>query len=450
MIDSLDKAFADADRMVLNAKSAVAATVPGMLTSGVFPQRTLSIASAQEQLMHFRGWVWSAVRLVAQRICAQPVCVGKKPTRRRYKSIGEKIEPFESHPLLEVLNDPNEIQTFFQLMFASVCSLEVTGRWLWWISKGTRKTETGLATEILFIPTHWIVSVDPLQTEWRIRPNGSAQDFIIPGDEILHVHYADPADPRAVISPLSKVAEAVLTDQQIQTAQHAAFHNGIFPKVVLTAGKMPDMPGMPGERPVLTADQRSDIISAIKTYYRGAIAADEPFIIDGLIEDIKKISNTAAEMDFINSSKLTKSRVLQAYGVSPILLGEIEGANRASSVVADEIFVANKVNPLIELISGAMTEWLGPMFAGSPREKLVIWIEPACAHDPELTLQKWESASKMGFVTKNEYRTHVLNLPAVDGGDVFMEPAAFIPSESRNDDPPEKRLNGHCNRITAS
>ncbi len=170
MNDALDKAFADADRMVVNCKTA-ALSVPAMMTSGVYRQRTLSIASAEEQLMHFRGWVWSAVRLVAQRIAGQPVCVGKgKASRRRYKSLGEKIEPLESHPLLDGLSDPNDLQTFWQLQFSSIASLELTGRALWWVSKDSRETPQGRTTQILHIPTHWIVSVTPMQDKWVIRP----------------------------------------------------------------------------------------------------------------------------------------------------------------------------------------------------------------------------------------------------------------------------------------
>ncbi len=180
-----------------------------------------------------------------------------------------------------------------------------------------------------------------------------------------------------------------------------------------------------------------------------------------MIENVTKLSNQIAEMDFMDSSKLTKSRVLQAYGVSPILLGEIEGANRASSVVAEEILIANKINPLIELISGCMTEWLGPMFA-SPREKLVVWIEPACAHDPELTLKRWDLGLKMGATSRNEYRVQVLNLQPLPGLDVPLEPAGFLPSEqsdgddqSDSDDDDDngtqgKRLNGHFHRLAAT
>jgi HK97 family phage portal protein len=459
MIDALDKAFADADRMVTCAKAAGGVTGLVQASAG-YNNRPLSLMLAQEQMLHFRGWVWSAVRLVAQRIAGQVVCAGKRATGRRYKSIGENIEPLESHPLLEILADPNDWQTYWQLMFVSVASLEITGRALWWVSKDSRETANGLGTSILHIPSEWIVKINALQTEWTIRPTTSTEEFVLSGDELLHLHYPDPSDPRGVISPLSRVAEAVLTDQQIQTAQHSAFKNGIFPKVVLTAGKLPSQaPGMEGMRPTLTPQQRADLVAAIKGAYRGVINADEPIILDSLIEKIEKFSQTILEMDFIGSSKVTKARVLQAYGVSPILLGELENANRASSTVAEEIFVYNKVNPLIELISGVMTQWLAPMFAG-PRERLVVWIEPAQPHDAENTLKQWDLGLRTGSATRNEYRTRVLNLQPLDGLDVPLEPIGFLPAQQSDDDDsdnkpdddsdnkPKKRLNGNCNRIT--
>ncbi|MGE3180936.1 MAG: phage portal protein [Phycisphaerae bacterium] len=424
MLDAIDRALANAERMRhSNVKSA--ATVDRIISSASrFNSKSLSVAGAQEQLSHFKGWVWSAVRLVAQRIAQQRVCVGKKPTRgRRHKSAGECIEPLESHSLLDALADPSELQTYWSLMFVTVASLEICGRSLWWVTKDTRD---GNKPTILHLPTPWIVGVDPQRTAWKIRPNGAVEEFTIRGDEVLHLFYPDPADPNGAISPLSRIAEAVLVDQEIQTGQHAAFENGVFPKVILTAGRLPDTPGMPGERPTLTADQRRQIIYAIKQAYGGTMNSGEPLILDSLIEKVEKLSHTPSEMDWMNSSKLTKSRILQAYGVSPILLGEVEGANRASATVADEIFVSNKVNPLIEMLSQAMTEWLGPMFA-TPREKLVVWIEPAVAHDPDISLKQWELGAKMGYVSQNEFRRSVLNLADVPGGDEFSSPAGMLP-----------------------
>lgn len=428
-MDAITKALNDVERMRTSfaIKAASSPSVANVVASGqALGMVRPSVTTASEQLSHFKGWVWSAVRLIASRIAGQSIYVAREPKRpKRGKQLGDDLEPLDSHSLLDALADPSELHTEWSLKFVTVASLELTGRALWWVTKDNGRQV------ILHIPTSWIVSVDARRTVWKIRPNGSTEEFPLSGDEVCHFFYPDPADPLGAISPLSRIAEALLTDEEISTAQFKAFRNGIFPKVVLTAGRLPDSPnGVKGNRPCLTAEQRQQLITAIKGAYQGTLRADEPFIIDGLIEDISKLSNTIAEMDFLNSAKLTKSKVLQGFGVSPILLGEVEGANRASATVADEIFCAAKVNPLIELLSQSMTAWLGPMFAG-PREKLCVWIDPAVANDPELDLKRWELGSWMGAVTKNEFRRHVLNLRDTADGNTTLAPPQRQPPTVR-------------------
>jgi len=105
-------------------------------------------------------------------------------------------------------------------------------------------------------------------------------------------------------------------------------------------------------------------------------------------------------MDWLNSGKSTKSRIAQGFGTNPIIMGEIEGANRASTVIADNHFCSFTVNPKIELISQCLTEYLSPMFGGD----LVIWIEPCQANDTEMKLQWAESLAKHSAITGDEMR----------------------------------------------
>jgi len=413
--DALTTALADVDRMHANACKA-AASPRQIITGGGTPGIDLipaQMGKAKEQLSHLTDWVWAAVRLVATRIAGQPIHVSRQ-RRTTTRKLALMDEVIEDHPLLDVLNDPSDWFTRWSLMFSTIAGLECTGRALWWVTDDDGKPS------IFYLSTSWIEEIDPRRAVWHIRPYGSVETFALPGEEVVHFHYPDPGDPLGCLSPLQRIAKAVVADEEIGTAQWSAFRTGIHPTVGIRVGRLPGMiPGQPGERPVLDPEQKMELVDAVLKLYRGVVRKHEPIILDGIIEGIEQFSRTVQEMDFLDSAKLTKSKILQSFGVSPILLGEVENSNRASATVADEIFVANKVNPLAMMLSESMTEWLGPMFAQG--ERLRVWIEPAVAHDPEMSRQKWDSAARLGFVTQNEFRRNVLNLDSVDGGDVFRD-----------------------------
>lgn len=419
-------------------------------------------AHAGEQYRANTNWVYACTRLVSQRIAGQKIHVARDVGRgnRKGPSItkavkdampdwlkadSDRLEPIDSHPLIDALDDPNAMGTRWGLVACLATSLELTGRQLLWCPAAD-----GGRRNIMPIPTTWIEEVDSRRTTWKIRPAGSTSTFDIPGDEAVHLFYPDPADPFGAMSPLQRIAEAVVTDGQLSAAQRHAFRNGIFPRFALRVGKNPDLPGMPGKRPTFTPEQRKQLISAIKAVYGGVVNYDQPMILDGMIEEVFKLSSTVQEMDFLGSSAVTKSRILQGFGVSPILLGEVEGANRASATVADDILCSNKINPIIELLSQSLTKWLGPLFAG-PTERLVVWIERAKARDPQTDLQKYKLLADKESITVNELR-RAFNLPDIDGGDVLVAVRPSMPSIPAGSDGADgsksaaaSRMNGHAN-----
>ncbi len=382
--------------------------------------------------------------MIANRIAGQPIRVAKKtsapPTdpKARLKSlsrfkaapsfvkqVASRLVPLDTHPLLTALEAPNELMSGFQLLFTIVAHLELSGQsFLYMRDADGGGLESGL--EIWPLPPSW---VQPVHEEgkpfasYKVRLPGSAKEIELPGEDVARVHYPDPADPLyGAYSPLQAAALAVTTDEHIQTAQAAFFKNGVFPGMAVVIGRQPGITGTPGERPALNREQRAQITTAIKQAYRGVSNANEPLILDALIEDVKKLTNSAAEMDFMNSSALTKERICQLFGVSPAAMGDVATPNRASSAAADDHLCKNTLSPKCGMISAALTKWVAPRFGGD----VVAYIEEPRANDPDSDRQDREQLAKYGAITRDELRAAAHMEPLDEGGNELIEPGASV------------------------
>lgn len=423
--------------MYSHCKAAVASSPGATLTSGTMGLNLnqSKLTKAAEQYRHNVGWVFVSTRAIASRIAGQDVFVGKvgtKPTGKKLylpshlKSIGDKLAPIENHEFLDALCDPNPIMVRWSLMYSTVASMLLTGRGHWWVS------ESDSALQIWPIPSHWIEPGDPMRGTWKLKPTGM-EEHELPAEAIIPFAFVDPSNPFGAISPLQSQAAAVSTDEEIQMAQFRAFQNGVNPGLMIRVGKLPGMNG-DGQRPVLSDSQRQEITTAILKQYGGTGNRQNPIIVDGMIEGVEKLTTTPLEMDFLNSGNQTKSRILQAFGLNPIIVGEIEGANRASAVVAEQNF-CETLNPICELMSQTLTRWSRQWYG----DKLTIWIDPCKPLDAEMKLNEWKTARANGDVTTNEFRANVLNLEPVSGGDVRRDVLG-----NEIEQPAKHTLNGHA------
>jgi HK97 family phage portal protein len=436
-VSYLDTAFAESDRMFANCSKAVASNPGGTLTAGTMglSLNQSKLTKAAEQYRHNVGWVFVAVRAIASRIAGQDIFVGKvgtKPTGKKLilpshlKSIGDKLAPIENHEFLDALCDPNPLMVRSSLMYSTVASMLLTGRGHWWVSE----SDKGL--QIWPIPSHWIEPGDPMRGTWKLKPTGM-EEHELPAEAIIPFAFPDPSNPFGAISPLQSQAAAVSTDEEIQTAQYKAFRNGVNPGLMIRVGKLPGMNG-DGQRPVLNDHQRNEITQAILKQYGGTANRQNPLIVDGMIEGVEKLTTSPQEMDFLNSGSQTKARILQAFGVNPLVVGETENSNRASAVVSQANF-CETVNPLIQLMSETITRWARGWYG----DKLTVWVEPCQVSDPEQKLNEWKTARANGDVTTNEFRANVLNLEPVSGGDIRRDALG-----NEIEQPAKHTLNGHA------
>lgn len=440
---------------------------------------TNQLSAHAEQYKYNKGYVYSAVRPICVRVATQEIRVGRmkgSPKRRRGQAgqqrlpgsnrrgaasdkgfltdefqiksimdraplhlksaVAEGMQIFEDHPIVRAISDPNELMVRWHLMYATAASLQLTGKGFWWL---TTDPNDPLTFDVWPLPASWVMPYADqekrsLLTGWKLIAPGVPENLPpIPSSDMCYFYYPDPANPiSGAFSPLQSQAEAVTTSDYIARSQLASYKNGPRPSLILKAGQMLDAEGRPtGQRRQLTPEQRSDLIEVIKLLYSGAEKNGEPFIVDGVIEDIEKVSNTPAEMDYLNSDQHVKNRIDQGFGVNPIVMGQTENANRASAYVADEYFCRNVVNPLLSMMSQVLTKRFAPRY--SDMDDLQVWIDECEPFDADLTLAKMETGISSNVVTVNEHREY-LGLKRVPGGDKVpaLEPPPMpgIPTEN--------------------
>lgn len=456
-----------------------------------FGQKRTDLTQHAEQYRHNTGWVAASIKPIASRIARQPVRLARvakavpgkasgptgtktasgsvqfpKPWEKgnaentasavwfkqhfpgAYKQLAASAELIDSHPVLDAINDPNPIMVRWSLMFVTVASLLLTGKAYWWVkARETDEGEPGDGTpriEIWPLPSSWVKPVhteERLYASWEVTPEGTHEAFPVPAEQIVYFYLPDPSSLLGAQSPLQNQARAVVSDEAIAEAQRRGFANGVFPGVAVVVGRQAGIDGKPGDRPTLNREQRAQIITAFKQAYRGVYNHDEPIILDQLIQDVRRVTNTNREMDFQASGDYTKERITQGFGVNPISMGQVEGANRASSATADDHLCQNTVNPIIELISQTLTAWLNPLLA-RPGEKLCLFIEEARAVDPDSDRADWTALYDRGGCSRNELRAGLRALApmvdgetaSVDGNKVLID--ARLASEANTPNPP--------------
>lgn len=326
-------------------------------------------AQSREAYSQFKLWVHASINVIARKVAGQSIMAGEQvgaeenPERAARMAMKEyaqrqslhcgkikrqrdylpaslrqavdfgNLEVLEQHPVLDHLARPNPVQRRAEFLYFSVANLLITGE-CYWVGGEVGDGEF----EVWAIPTPWVTPKHKggVFTGYDIQLGSHIERDVDP-ESVARTFIPDPADPKGAFSPLRAILSPVRVDAALVQSQEDMFERGINPNLIVTVGQSRGPDGKPtGRRPKLQGHQRRSFIRAIRAIWNEAVSAGEPAIVDGLIESVHKLHNTPREMDWMDSGKVVKDRVLQAYGVNPINLGQIDGANRAQAVEAEK------------------------------------------------------------------------------------------------------------------
>lgn len=299
----------------------------------------------QEQIRHYTSWVYAAVSAIAHEAA--------KHRPYGYRETGQaehEMTPLShAHPLVRLLGHPNPWLTPWELWYLTVVNLELTGNCFWYVAANVK----GMPSEVWVIPTPWVrVIPDAAMFVRGYEVNGpnAAPERLRP-DEVIHLKYPNPIDPHYGLSPLQANALSVDTNTELQQARYQAFRAGQRPGVM-----------------VATEQALSEVtIRRLEEQIQARLGGRENWQRPLILEQGLRVSPwtlTPAEMDFLNSARLTRDEILAVFRVPPPVAGIVEnvGLGRDIWTGARVMFCEGTVQPKLDFIAQVLTRDLARRF----------------------------------------------------------------------------------------
>ena len=265
----------------------------------------------------------------------------------------EGTKELTTHPLLDLLHEPNPHESGTDLFEAWYGYLEVAG------NAYLEMVELDGTPRELYVLRPDRMKIVPGRQGWP-----EAYDYSVDGrtmrfacdplrgkSPILHMRMFHPTDDHYGISPLEAAAFAVDIHNAAGAWNKSLLDNAARPSGALVY-KGPDGNGN------LSEEQFGRLKAELADNYQGAANAGRPLLLEGGL-DWKAMGLTPKDMDFIEAKNAAARDIALAFGVPPMLLG-IPGDNTFSNYAeANRTFWRQTVLPLANRTAKGLTRWLG-------------------------------------------------------------------------------------------
>lgn len=365
--------------------------------------------------LRFLAETWSSVPLIGQ--------VRKKENEWITK---------EDLPLHKLVNRPNFRMTR-QFMIENIAmNLAGAGNSLWW--KIRASSVAGRQKPV--------VNLWPLRTD-KVRPvpddsgwlknyeviNAQGETISLPVNDVTHIMLQNPDNVYWGMGPLQASAQLIDTDTDALTFWKKSLSRRCIKDGILTLAE---------PLPTETWEEYRDLVEQQLTGPNNA----HGILLIGEEAKYTPIMQTALELDFVNSRKLTREEIPAAMGIPPILVGVLENSSYANFDRAMAHYWENTAVPGLEIIRSALNMMLTPEF-GDPQE-MRLWFDlaaiPALRYDlgdrTKILRDVWMSGCP--FYIAAQWLN--LGIPRFKGDDISYIQSGILPADELTGDGEESRL----------
>jgi HK97 family phage portal protein len=323
------------------------------------------------------------------------------------------------HPLAMMLEQPNPWTTRYRFIQALVCDFAIYDR-AYWLKTRITSESNGLVR----IPPQFVT---PEGDNW-LTPNG----FKVDGTSGTKVYKADEVvyfrgyglDKDIGISPLEALRRTLREEYAAGEMREQVMRNG---------ARMSGYLERPKDAPDWSDSARDRFKRNWQAQYSGAGpgAGGTPILEDGM--QFKPVSQTARDLQYIESRRLTREEVAAAYFVPPPMIGILDHATFSNITVQQRMLYTETLGPWLTMIQEEIELQILKDLEPEParfyiefnlREKLSGAFE-----------ERADAISKAvggPTMTINEARA-LDNRPPLDGGDDLIRPLNV--TQNGNPDP---------------
>jgi HK97 family phage portal protein len=303
-----------------------------------------------EQLRNYQSWVYAAVNAIAQEVARQRPFLFVNTGQADH----EQTPLPHTHPLARLLDHPNPWMTPWELWYLTVLYLELTGNCYWYAAP----RPTGQPGELWIIPTPFVrVVPDPVEfvRGYEVQVPGMPTEVFGAG-EVIHLKYPNPLDVHYGLSPLQANALTIDANTELQKSRYQAFLLGQRPGMVLQTDQAL------GDPALRRLEER------VQARFGGRDNWTRPLVLEQGLK-ASPWTLTPAEMDYLNSSKLSRDEIFALFRVPPPIAGIVENMGLGADIWYGSrvMFCEGTVQPKLDLIAQALTRDLARRFGTDVR-----------------------------------------------------------------------------------
>lgn len=324
--------------------------------------------------------VYRAVTLIARNLATVPWILHQ----------GEKC--LSTHPLLDLLENPNPLQTSVSFLESLTSYLLLSGNaYVELVSQNGADFQLYLLRpdRVQLVPQetsiHYLYTVDGQRR--LIKP---VKESVI--SPILHLKTFHPLNDWYGMSPLEAASFGI--DQHNEIGRHnlSILHNGGRPSGALILNTSEGEP--------LSEENYDTLREEVHTLFQGSHNAGRVAFLEGDMR-WQEMSISPKDMDFVEGKYLAAREIAQAYGVPAMLVGVPGDATFANYKEARLHLWEDTILPLLDKVMAAINRWICPLYGPTLQFTYDAGSIPALVVRRE---SLWTRMEKCSFLTDDEKR----------------------------------------------